>query len=210
MLAEHLYKLLYIGINPNYVPMYMNDYPTITNTSCIIIWYNPTIDKYYYLLQKRGLKMKTGAGKLAIGGGHLESSDTTLQMGACREIMEESQVLFNSTIQNTMTFATLDRISKNLFYLSQDATNVIFFLILVSKKMPIWKGPINRNIEMFKKSSNEIDQKDYNWGDNKLIGRVKFGHCFLTKKELKQLNNQLWHNSNNALLELFVFLDSNE
>ena len=42
--------------------------------------------------------MKHGGGKLAVGGGMLEDDrDLSLQYGAVREIMEESQIKFKKT-----------------------------------------------------------------------------------------------------------------
>ena len=78
--------------------MSLKKYKHITNTSCVVVWYHLKKNKFYYLIQKRGLKMKRGGGNLAIGGGMIEDDrDMSLQYGAVREIMEESQIKFKNT-----------------------------------------------------------------------------------------------------------------
>ena len=78
--------------------------------------------------------MKSGKSKLAVGGGMLEEYDKTLQKGAIREIMEESQILFKGKLNDTMTSKTVDLLSKNVFFLSKDPVNYTFFMIIVSEK----------------------------------------------------------------------------
>ena len=196
--------------NFDYTPLLLTKNKNITNASCIIVWYNPKKDNYHYLIQKRSKYMKNGKGKLAIGGGMLEDYDLTLQYGATREIFEESQVNFKK-FNLTMKEKTIKQISKHLFYLSHDKTNYTFYLIISSNKMPQWNGPINKNIHPFKESVKEIDLEDNLWNNKKLANRIKNGHCFMTKDEIRNHYNklpQIWFYSRISLEKLFTILEN--
>ena len=41
-----------IVINPRYEPLLPKKYKKISNTSCVIVWYNPIKDDFHYLIQK--------------------------------------------------------------------------------------------------------------------------------------------------------------
>ena len=199
-----------IVVNPRYEPMLQSKYKKISNTSCVIVWYNPIKDDFHYLLQKRGKNMNSGKSKLAVGGGMLEDYDKTLQKGAVREIMEETQIIFKENLNKTMTGKTLDILSKNIFFLSKDPVNYTFFMIIVSEKLPKWTGPINKDKYPFKKSSHEIDIDDKTWNDNKLKKRIYKGHCFLTKEEILKYYDKdplVWKYSKKSLNILFKLLE---
>lgn len=213
LLAKYINEFKHaLVVNPQYEEMTQQKNKKINNTTCIIVWYHPVEEKFYYLIQKRGLKMGSGAGLLAVGGGMLEDRDKNLQIGAVREIMEESQVLFKGNLINTMTKKTMEQISKYLFYLSEDSCNVTYYLILVSKKMPKWSGPILKDKYPFKDSKHEIDMIDDNWGWKKLKDRIYKGHCFMTSEEIKQImkiekSPKMWKYSKSSLFKLFKLLE---
>lgn len=193
--------------NTKYKPLKRSQYKHITNTSCIVVWLSSVDFKYRYMIQKRSGVMNSGANKLAIAGGMLETTDTTLQQGAVREMLEESGIVFSN--HNNMTPETVKTVAKHLFLLSEDSTNMTFFFILLNDKMPSWRGPIGKNKGIFKKSSREIDTTDTSWGD------VKKGHCFMTSHMIKQhFNNNIepafWNYSKKSLLELFKILEPND
>jgi hypothetical protein len=199
-----------IALNPRYEPMLPKNFKKISNTSCVIVWYNPIKDDFHYLIQKRGKNMKSGKSNLAIGGGMLEEYDKTLQKGSIREIMEESQILFKNKLSDTMTSKTIDLLSKNIFFLSKDPVNYTFFMIIVSEKMPKWSGPISKDDFPFKKSSHEIDIEDNTWNNIKLKNRIYKGHCFLTKEEIQKYYDKepfIWKYSKKSLNILFKILE---
>ena len=212
-LAKYLNNFRHgLVINPNFKPMSLKKYKHITNTSCVVVWYHLKKNKFYYLIQKRGLKMKRGGGNLAIGGGMIEDDrDMSLQYGAVREIMEESQIKFKNTKKLTMTKKTISQLSKYLFFLSEDDTNVTFYMILVSNKIPRWNGPILADKYPFKNSKWEIDMKDDTWNNKKLKGRIYKGHCLMTSDEIKKKYNKkpkMWNFSKKSLNKLFKILEN--
>jgi len=199
-----------IAKNPNYENLLLRNYKTITNTSCVIVWHNPIKNDFHYLIQKRSERMKRGKGNLAIGGGMLEKYDMSLQYGAVREIMEESQVKFKKAHLN-MTHKTIKQLCKNLFYLSHDQSNFTFYLILSSNKMPRWNGPIKINKYPFNNSQREIDLDDTMWNNNKLKNRIYKGHCFMTSNEIKKhytKEPKIWKYSKQSLSKLFDILEN--
>ncbi len=206
-IAQQLKDFKYqIVTNPNFKPMKRNEYKNITNTSCIVVWYNTINGKFYYLIQKRSAVMNSGPNKLAVGGGMLEKSDKTLQYGAIREMLEESQLQLRD--KNNMSEETIKILSKCLFPISKDNENVTFFFIIASNIMPKWDGPIKENKYPFNKSLREVDVKDTSW--NKY---VKKGHCFMTYNMIKQYvkdnkNPTFWKYSLYSLKKLFKILEN--
>ena len=192
-----------------YRPYYQKDFKKITNTSLIIVWKNNKKKEFKYLIQKRGNKMKHGKNKLAVGGGMLEKSDRTLQYGALREVLEESQIQFKKI--NNLNEKTILQLEKCLFPLETNETNFTFFMIIVSNKKPEIKGPIdNNNIKPFLKSTREINLEDNKWNNPKLKNKIKNGHAFLTKKEILMhfsKKPKIWKYSKKSLLKLFSILE---
>ena len=169
--------------NQNYEPFLRKDFKKINNTSLIIIWRNRKTKELKYLIQKRSNKMRHGKNKLAVGGGMLEKSDKTLQFGAIREVIEESQVQFKK--KKNLTVKTIKQLEPYLFPLKRDGNNFTFFLIISSFKEPKFFGPIKHGkIKPFLDSSREVDLEDKTWDDKKLKGKIKYGHAFLSKKEI--------------------------
>lgn len=195
--------------NLNYYPLYRKHYKKINNTSLIIIWKNPKTKETRYLLQKRSKKMKRGRNKLAIGGGMLEKSDKTLQAGAIREVLEESQIQFKS--KHNLSKTTIKELEPYLFPLHTDSSNFTFYLIIRSTNEPKVKGPVmNGKIKPFLNSSREIDLEDDYWNDRKLYGKVKNGHAFLNKKEILRhfkYDLKLWKYTKKSLTALFQIFE---
>jgi len=212
-IAKHIndFKHAFVN-NPRYKEMPISKNKKITNTSCIVVWFHPIEEQFYYLIQKRSSIMTSGASKLAVGGGYIEKRDKYLQYGAIREILEESQMMLKKDYKSTMTSKTIEQASKNLFYLSEDTANVTFYFIIVSKKEPKWRGPIKKNQYPFKKSTHELDTYDDKWANKKLKNRIHDGHCFMTKAEIIDhiKNNKkikFWKYSKDVLYELFRILE---
>ena len=189
-------------------PLLRKDYKKITNTSLIIVWRNTQSKEIKYLIQKRSKKMKNGKKKLAIGGGMLEDSDKTLQHGAIREILEESQVQLMK--KDNLSVKAINSLIPYLFPLETDGSNFTFFLIINSKKEPKFLGPIKKTKKPFLDSSREIDLEDDEWKNKSLKGRIKHGHAFLTSKEiLHHFTNspKIWFWSKKSFLHLFPLLE---
>ncbi len=189
-------------------PLLIKDYKNITNTSLIIAWRNIQNKEIKYLIQKRSKKMKNGKNKLAIGGGMLEESDKTLQQGAIREILEESQVQFMK--KDNLSIKTINSLVPYLFPLETDGSNFTFFLIINSKKEPNFLGPIKKPQKPFLESEREIDLEDNIWKNKSLKGRIKHGHAFLNSKEiLHHFTNspKIWLWSKKSFLHLFPLLE---
>ena len=175
--------------NKNYEPFLRKDFKKINNTSLIIIWRNRKTKQLKYLIQKRSNKMKHGKNKLSVGGGMLEKTDKTLQFGALREALEESQIQFMK--KNNMSLNTIKQLEPYLFPLQRDKNNYTFFIIISSYQEPKVYGPIkHEKIKPFLDSSREVDLEDKSWNDRCLEGKINNGHDFLTKKEI------LWHYEN--------------
>ena len=100
--------------NPYYYPFYRKYFKKINNTSLVIIWRNSKTRENKYLIQKRSKNMKRGKNKLAVGGGMLEKSDKTLQAGAIREVLEESQIQFKKN--NNLSKETI-KILEPIYFL---------------------------------------------------------------------------------------------
>ena len=195
--------------NPYYYPFYRKYFKKINNTSLVIIWRNSKTRENKYLIQKRSKNMKRGKNKLAVGGGMLEKSDKTLQAGAIREVLEESQIQFKNN--NNLSKSTIKLLEPYLFPLKNDRNNLTFFLIIVSKNEPKIKGPLKTNkIKPFLKSEREIDVDDILWDNKKLEGRIKNGHAFLTRKEILyhyQKGLEVWKYSKDSLNLIFDILE---
>ena len=153
--------------------------------------------------------MKRGKNKLAVGGGMLEKNDKTLQAGAIREVLEESQIQFKN--KNNLSKSTIKMLEPYLFPLKKDRNNLTFFLIIVSKNEPMIKGPLKTDkIKPFLKSEREIDVHDVSWDNNKLQGKINNGHAFLNRKEiLYHYNNglEVWKYSKDSLNLIFDILE---
>ena len=153
--------------------------------------------------------MKRGKNKLAIGGGMLEKSDKTLQAGAIREVLEESQIQFRKN--NNLSTETIKILEPYLFPLKTDKNNLTFFLIIVSKKQPKINGPLKTDkIKPFLKSEREIDVEDKLWDNKRLEGRIKNGHAFLNKKEIfyhYKKGLEVWKYAKDSLNLIFDILE---
>lgn len=195
--------------NPYYYPFYRKYFKKINNTSLVIIWRNSKTRENKYLIQKRSKNMKRGKNKLAVGGGMLEKSDKTLQAGAIREVLEESQIQFKKN--NNLSKETIKILEPYLFPLKNDKNNLTFFLIIVSKNQPKIHGPLKTNkIKPFLKSEREIDVDDKLWNNNKLEGRINNGHAFLNRKEILYHYNkglEVWKYSKDSLNLIFDILE---
>ncbi len=195
--------------NPYYYPFYRKYFKKINNTSLVIIWRNSKTRENKYLIQKRSKNMKRGKNKLSVGGGMLEKSDKTLQAGAIREVLEESQIQFKN--KNNLSKSTIKILEPYLFPLKNDRNNLTFFLIIVSKNEPTINGPVKtNNIKPFLKSEREIDVEDKIWDNERLKGRIKNGHAFLNRKEiLYHYKNGLdiWKYSKDSLNLIFDILE---
>ena len=195
--------------NPYYYPFYRKYFRKIYNTSLVIIWRNSITRENKYLIQKRSKNMKKGKNKLAIGGGMLEKSDKTLQAGAIREVLEESQIQFRK--KNNLSKETIKLLEPYLFPLKTDKNNLTFFLIIVSKKQPKINGPLKtEKIKPFLKSEREIDVEDKLWDNKRLEGRIKNGHAFLNKKEILyhyKKGLEVWKYAKESLNLIFDILE---
>ena len=187
--------------NPNFIPIKQTSNININNTSCIVIWHNLKKNKLYYLIQKRSNSMPSGADKLAIPGGMLEKHDKYIQYGAIRELLEETQLSLRT--HNNMSHETIEILSKCLFPLSQEGTNITFFIIIASKKMPEWIGPLSHSIYPFKKSIHEVDMIDHTWNKN-----IKYGHTFMSSSEIIKKQHFFWKYSIHQLFKLIKVLNS--
>ena len=194
--------------NQNYEPFLRKDFKKINNTSLVIIWRNRKTKELKYLIQKRSNKMKHGKNKLAVGGGMLEKSDKTLQFGAIRETIEESQVQFKK--KKNLNIKTIRQLEEYLFPLKRDGNNFTFFLIISSYKEPRVLGPIKHgNIKPFLDSSREIDLEDKTWDDKNLKGKIRNGHAFLNKKQILthyEDSPQIWKYTKRTFDYLFKIL----
>jgi 8-oxo-dGTP pyrophosphatase MutT (NUDIX family) len=193
--------------NPFYFPIFKKDNKKITNTSLVIIWRNKKTGENKYLLQKRSKFMKNGKNKLGFPGGMIEKEDESLQFGALRELLEESQVLFKDA--NNISIKTIRQLLPYTFPLMKKQTNFTFYLIICSFTEPKVMGPIDFERKPFLKSSREVDLEDNKWNDKKLENRIKFGHAFLSKSEIfshYKKEPQIWKYSKitvNNLLPIF-------
>jgi hypothetical protein len=195
--------------NPYYYPFYRKYFKKINNTSLVIIWRNSKTRENKYLIQKRSKNMKRGKNRLAIGGGMLEKSDKTLQAGAIREVLEESQIQFKKN--NNLSKDTINMLEPYLFPLKNDKNNITFFLIIVSKNQPKIKGPLKTNkIKPFLKSEREIDIDDHLWDNKKLEGKINNGHAFLNRKEILyhyKKGLEIWKYTKDSLNLIFDILE---
>jgi 8-oxo-dGTP pyrophosphatase MutT (NUDIX family) len=186
----------------------LKNYKKITNTSLIIIWKNKKTRKLKYLIQKRSKLMKNGKNKLAIGGGMIEKSDESLQFGAIREIIEESQVQFKN--KNNLDIKTIRELEQFLFPLGKFQNNFTFYMIIESIFQPKILGPVtNNDVKPFLNSLREIDLENNNWNDNK-IKKIKNGHAFLSKEDIERhykTEPKIWRYSKFALEKLFQIFE---
>ena len=194
--------------NNFFTPFKKNQFKKVNNTSLVIIWKNPINKEIKYLIQKRSNKMKRGKNKLAVGGGMLEDNDETIQYGALREVLEESQLKLMK--KKNLSIKTLRSLQKYLFPLKLDRNNLTFYMIIISKNQPKYFGPIDKKIGVFLNSKREVDTEDNKWNNKRLEGRIKYGHAFLSKREIiYHYNNDIsiWKYSKKSLELLFKLFD---
>ena len=184
----------------------LKDFKKITNTSLIIIWKNKKTRKLKYLIQKRSKVMRNGKNKLAIGGGMLEKSDESLQFGAIREIMEESQIQFKN--KKNLDITTIRELEPFLFPLGKFKNNFTFYMIIESIYQPKILGPVtNNNTKPFLNSVREIDIENNSWND---IKKIINGHSFLSKTEITKhyiIEPKIWKYSKIALEKIFQIFE---
>jgi predicted ATPase len=177
-----------------YEPLERKYFKNITNTTIIVVWRNK--NKNRYLVHMRKKNISDGGGMWAFPGGMLEKTDKTLQEGALRETIEESQVKINSDILN---WNKLKKYSKYLFPLREDSTNMTFFMIIKSTKKPKVLGPLKINKKPFLKSDMEVE----------LTKKNSSGHLFLSSTKIYKLikKKKFWKYSTEAYKKLYDILE---
>jgi predicted ATPase len=180
--------------NHFYEPLERKYFKNITNTTIIVVWRNKNKNKY--LVHKRSKNSHDGGGMWAFPGGMLEKTDKTLQEGALRETIEETQVKINSDILN---WSKLKKYSKYLFPLREDSTNMTFFMIIKSTKKPSVKGPLKMNKKPFLKSDMEVE----------LTKKNPTGHLFISSTNIYKLikKNKFWRYSKEAYKKLYDIIE---
>lgn len=170
------------------------NFKNISNTTIIIVWRNK--NKNRYLVHMRNINSHDGGGLWAFPGGMLEKTDKTLQEGALRETIEETQIKINSDILN---WDKLKKYSKYLFPLRKENNNMTFFMIIKSTKKPIVKGPLKINKIPFLKSDMEVE----------LTKKNPTGHLFLSSAKIYNLikKNKFWKYSTEAYKKLYDIIE---
>jgi hypothetical protein len=177
----------------NFNRMKLSEYPNIKNTSVYVCLFNPVTKKYKLLIQKRAYNMKNGSGKLSICGGKLEKYDESLQYGALREMLEETQIVFTKDENENITIENIKNIEPFLIPFSINKNNMSFYLVIVSEIEPIINGPLKKKIKPFNRSDFEVDLSNQ-WGENYKHLNITNGHAFCSFDDVKTMiaNDDFW------------------